>query len=263
ASSSIPFAGASAVMIVVLELALPLRALDATWTRRDRVAPMAVATWNDAAWDGAPAAALVVLDHPSLMSRVVAARASGLARADLVFVPAFDLRGPDATRALVLEPKLAPFYRDVALGAQPEELGFAQLAAARPLVLAFDPRWDRALARHLVPLGLTTRFESEPRGASDRRQGLEAFAPARDRLVRDSVARAEPTLSAATIRMLRSRAIAMAACGERDVLAIALDDLRPFSPDDEVAAVLVRRTVLGRGPIDVRDLSADGVVSRR
>ena len=47
----------------------------------------------------------------------------------------------------------------------------------------------------------------------------------------------------------------MAACGERDVLSRALDDLRPFAPDDAVANTLVRRIVTSKGPIDVHDLS--------
>jgi hypothetical protein len=47
----------------------------------------------------------------------------------------------------------------------------------------------------------------------------------------------------------------MAACGERDVLSRALDDLRPFAPEDAVASTLVRRIVTTKGPIDVRDLA--------
>ena len=47
----------------------------------------------------------------------------------------------------------------------------------------------------------------------------------------------------------------MAACGERDVLSRALDDLRPFAPDDAVASALVRRIVTSKGPIEVKDLA--------
>ena len=48
----------------------------------------------------------------------------------------------------------------------------------------------------------------------------------------------------------------MAACGERESLSHALDDLRPFSPDDKVAATLVRRMLTAKaGVIDVKDLS--------
>ena len=47
----------------------------------------------------------------------------------------------------------------------------------------------------------------------------------------------------------------MAACGERDVLSRALDDLRPFAPDDSVANTLVRRIVTSKATIEVRDLA--------
>ncbi len=47
----------------------------------------------------------------------------------------------------------------------------------------------------------------------------------------------------------------MAACSEKDILAHALDDLRPFAPDDPVANTLVRRMVTSKGTIDVKDLS--------
>ena len=50
---------------------------------------------------------------------------------------------------------------------------------------------------------------------------------------RDRLAKAiegDPELLGLTARLLRARAIALAAASERDVVAHALDDLRPFSP---------------------------------
>src|SRR5262249_50740328 len=144
----------------------------------------------------------------------------------------FDIHGREGQRALLLEPKLAPLYRDLALGVAPEELSLAQLGAQRPVLAAFDPRWDRALARHLVPVGLTSRFEPEPRGASERKKALDGFLVLKDRLVRLVVAKKDAELAAATATLLRARAIGMAATGERDMLSRALDDLRPFAPED-------------------------------
>ena len=140
-------------------------------------------------------------------------------------------------------------------GSTPEELSLATLASQRPMLASFDPHWDRGLARHFVPVGLTTRFEPEPRGASDRRRGLDAFSAGKERLVRVAVAKRDPDLASATATLLRGRAIGMAACGERDVLSRALDDLRPFAPEDPVANTLVRRIVTSKGPIEVRDLA--------
>ena len=254
-TARVPFAHASAALVVVLELVLPVRAADETLSRRDTRAPHASTIWNEVAWGAAPPAAVVLVSDPVTMRRIAAARATGEMRADLLVVPTFAMPSRATDRALKAEPKLAPLYRDIALGSTPEELSLATLATDRPLLAGFDPRWDRGLARHFVPVGLTTRFEPEPRGVSDRRRGLDAFTPAKERLVRVAVAKRDAELASATATLLRSRAIGMAACGERDVLSRALDDLRPFAPDDAVASTLVRRIVTSKGPIDVRDLT--------
>jgi hypothetical protein len=253
-TARVPFAHASAALIVVLELVLPVRAADETLSRRDTRAPHASTIWNEVAWGPAPPAAVVLVSDPVTMRRIAASRATGEMRADLLVVPTFAMRSRATDRALKAEPKLAPLYRDIALGSTPEELSLTTLATDRPLLAGFDPRWDRGLARHFVPVGLTTRFEPEPRGSSDRRRGLDAFTPGKDRLVRVAIAKRDADLASATATLLRGRAIGMAACGERDVLSRALDDLRPFAPDDAVASTLVRRIVTSKGPIDVHDL---------
>lgn len=255
ARARVPFAEASAALVVVLELVLPVRAIDETTTRRDVRAPRAATIWNDVAWGDAPPAAVLLVADRGTMRRIAVARATGEMRGDLVVVPAYDVQGRQGQRALVAEPKLAPLYRDMALGVTPEELSLARLGAERGLLATFDPRWDRALARHLVPVGLTSRFEAEPRGASDRKLALDAFTPSKERLVRVTVTKRDPELAAATARLLRARALGMAASGEREMLSRALDDLRAFAPDDPIGATLVRRVVTTKGPIDVRDLS--------
>jgi hypothetical protein len=250
----VPFAQASAALVVVLELVLPVHAADETLGRRAARAPNASTVWNEVAWGAAPPAAVLLVSQPATMRRIAASRATGHMRTDLLVVPTFALPSRVTDRALKAEPKLASLYRDVALGSTPEELSLATLASERPVLASFDPRWDRNLARHFVPVGLTTRYESEPRGASDRRKALEAFSVEKERLVRVAVARKDVELASATARLLRARAVGMAACGERDVLSRALDDLRPFAPDDAVANTLVRRMVTNKSHIDVRDL---------
>jgi len=254
ARAPVPFAQASAALVVVLELVLPVRAADESLTRRESRASRATAVWDEIAWGAAPPAAVLLITEPAQLVRIAAARAAGQMRDDLLVVPRFAFPSRMTDRALLAEPRLAPLYRDIALGAAPEELSLSSLAAHRPLLAAFDPRWDRALARHFVPVGLTTRFEPEPRGAGERRRALEQLGADKDRLSRIMVARPDPELAAVTASMLRARAITMAACGDRDVLARALDDLRPFAPDDAVATTLVRRTVTSKGPIVVGDL---------
>src|SRR5262249_23045159 len=154
------------------------------------------------------------------------------------------------------EPLLSPFVRDMALVGAPEELSLSSLASARPLAMVFDPRWDRALARHLVPAGLVSLFEPEPRGASDRRHALEIARPDLAALQLTAASRCDPELCAAAASLLRARAIGYAAAGDREMIARGLDDLRPFAPADPVASELVRRVVTGKGATQVKDLAA-------
>lgn len=254
ARARVPFAEASAAMVVLIELVLPVRSADEAFTRRDARAPHAAAIWNDLAWGSAAPAAILLIHDRATMGRIASARATGDFREDLVVVPAYEVQSRAGEHALLAEPKLAPLYRDMALDVPPEELSLSQLGAQRPVLANFDPKWDRALSRHLVPLGLTAKFEPEPRGASDRVRALDAFHVQKDRLVRIAIAKKDAELAAATATLLRARAIGMAATGERDVLSRALDDLRAFAPEDPVGTALVRRIVTTKGAIDVRDL---------
>ena len=252
ARARVPFAEWSAALVVVLELVLPLGALDQTSTERAARVPSASSIWNDIAWGSAPPASVVLVADRATMRRIATTRAVGELRADLVFVPQYDVLGRAGQNALLEEPKLAPLYRDIVLGLPPEELSLAELGAQRAVLATFDPTWERALSRHLVPLGLSGRFEAEPRGTSDRKKALDGLASAKARLV--TITKKDPALAAATSVLLRARAVGMAATGERDMLSQSLDDLRAFAPDDPTGAMLVRRLVTTKGAIDVHDL---------
>jgi hypothetical protein len=254
AEAPVPFARASAAMIVVLELALPVRLADEAFGRCEERARGLPALWDEVAWGDLPPGAIMLVRDPATMRRVVAARALGSMRPDVAIVPLFDLSGRLGSRELSREPKLAPFWRDLALGMAPEEFSLSVLAQSRPLVLPYDVKWDRALARHLVPAGLVTRYEPEPRGQSDRRKALEDFTPERERLQKAVLSPKDSELAAVTAHLLRVRLVSLAAAGERDIIGRGLDDLRPFSPDDPLASQIVRRVVTTKGPIEVRDL---------
>jgi hypothetical protein len=261
----LPFARASAAMILVLEGALPARAADDTSARADDRAKGTTSAWDRAAWGSFPAGAVVLVRDRRVQTRLYADRAAGELRADLALVPLFDLGGRGALRELGRDPKLAPIWRDATLLGAQEEWSLSSLAQERPLVAPYDPTWDRARARHLVPVGLFARFEPEPRGGSDRRRALDDFSPSvsppggallpseRDRLIK--AIEGDPELLGLTARLLRARLVAIAAASERDVVAHALDDLRPFSPRDTVAAELVRRMATSHGAIEVKDLA--------
>jgi hypothetical protein len=59
-------------------------------------------------------------------------------------------------------------WRDLVLYGSPRERSLSSVAMSRPLVLGFEPSWDRGLTRHLVPAGLLAVFRPEPRGGSER-----------------------------------------------------------------------------------------------
>jgi hypothetical protein len=270
----VPFARASAAMILVLEAALPARAADDSSARAEDRPKEASEAWDEAAWGALPAGAVVLVRDRRVETRLYAARATGELRGDLALVPLFDLAGRGAMRELSRDPKLSPIWRDAALLGAQEEWSLSSLASERPVVAAYDPTWDRALARHLVPVGLFARFEPEPRGGSDRRRALDELSPSASSPLagpvgpgtkaapvlpseRDRLAKAiegDPELVGLTARLLRARVVALAAASERDVVAHALDDLRPFSPRDPLAAELVRRMAASHGAIDVKDL---------
>jgi hypothetical protein len=252
ASAKVPMARASAAMVVVLELVLPVDTADETLARPAPAGTLSA--WDDVAWGELPPEAVLLLAGEPAWQRAEAARAQGSLRAD-VAVLSLDApsSGPSTQRALGSDPALLPLWRDVELSGAPSEASLAAVAAVRPVLLAYQPRWGRALAAHLVPDALLDRFELEPRGASDRRAALAAFGPRRQRLAR--LARGDVLLDALSARLLAARALLFATLDPRDADAIgaAIADVRAFEPGDPLASEILAR--LGaKGPARFDDL---------
>ena len=254
AAAKIPFARTSAAMIVLAALTFPVHFADDALARCVERARGQAATWDDVAWGALPAGSVLMVSDARIVRRIVASRAAGVLRGDLAVVPTYDLAGPIARRELAHEPKLAPFWRDMAIETLPEEFSLSSLAASRPLALVFDSRWEHGLARHLVPVGLVARYEPEPRGASDRKRALDGFGPKRDRLARATINERDIELIQATAILLRARAIALAATGDKDLVTRGIDDLHVFAPDDPVGSVIVARAAQKKGAVDVKGL---------
>lgn len=244
AGARLPLAQASATMVVVLESAMPVDAADEALQRALRRSSNAAAEWDALAWDELPPNAVVLVTDARLFSRARAAAARGAIRGDIDVVPTF-AHGAFARRVLARDAALVPLWRDLELAGSPTEASLSSLATARPLAMAYEPRWGRSLSRHLVPIALFDRFEPEPRGASDRSRALDVFGPKRERLSR-ACAR-DPDLAAAAAYLLRARALSVASGGDRDLVGRAIEDLHAFAPDDAVAAQIVSRVVLGKG----------------
>jgi hypothetical protein len=230
ATARVPMAHASAAMVVVLELAIPADMADDALVRAAPRASGAAAAWDDAAWATLPPRSVVLVTAPPVYARALAARSCGALRDDVTVVPTF-LHDSRAWRGLADDPALLPLWRDLELVGVPGEAALSSLAALRPVVMSYEPRWGKTLAKHLVPATLFDRFEPEPRGASDRRAGLDAFAPVRDRLSRAIAADRE--LKAAAVILLRARALLAAdLSSDADLVARTAADVKAFAPGD-------------------------------
>ncbi len=246
ARANVPFAHASAAMIVVLELTFPAIALDDSALRANDRKNKLGSHWDEEALADLPEHSIVLISDSTVMRHLDAARATGSLRDDLLIVTLNSVGGRTTLRALAMEPKLAPVVRDVALTGQVAEFSLATLAVERPLFAQYDSRWDRSLTRHLVPEGIFDRFEPEPHGVTDRRKGLDAFLPLRQKLARDLSLPRDVAMTNMTATLLRSRLDALIAIDERETLPRAIDDLRAFAPDDPIANRLVLKLVASR-----------------
>jgi hypothetical protein len=261
AGTRLPFARASAAMVVLLELALPVSEADESLARDSSLArARAASSWNDLAFGVLPPRTVVVATDPRLLARARAARAVGELRGDIAVVTVSGTGVSLEPRALAGDVALVPLRRDLELSGVPSEASLSSLAAKRPIAMVYEPPWGRAIARHLVPSVLLDGFAPEPRGASDRRRALDDFAPQRLRLVR-AVTRAgdpperDPDLVRATAYPLRARCLELASGADRDLVGRTIEDLHAIAPDDPIAAQIVARMAGSRGAPRVDDLS--------
>jgi hypothetical protein len=248
----VPYARASSVMVVVLLLALPMKTADDTSMRLGEGLDKTSAWSTDTVLPLAPHAAIVV-DAKPIVQLLIALRASGELAPDITVVPTSDVTGRVASHAVLRDPALAPLARDLVLSGSPQEYALSAIATARPVFVAYDPRWDRALARHLLPQGAFDRFLGEPRGPSDRKRALDAFGPVRDRLAKST--RGDSELRRTTASLLRARALAVGAAGDKEAAKRTVEDLRHFAPSDPTGGEIVKRIVAADGPVDVADLA--------
>jgi hypothetical protein len=228
AAARVPFARASAAMVVLLEAVIPVEAADdaiATGGPAHARAVRAVEAWDGAVWGALPPRSILLVADPRVALRARAAKAQGSLRADVAWVD-LEARPAFLSRAFASDPALLPLWRDLALAGAPGESSLSSLATTRPVFTAYDPRWGAPTGRHLVPWRLFDRFEPEPHGSSDRRRALDEFAGVLDVLA----ARIgdDPDLLDVTARLLRARAAVLSAVGDRALADRAAQDLAAF-----------------------------------
>ncbi|MEO8876582.1 MAG: hypothetical protein ABI461_13410, partial [Polyangiaceae bacterium] len=246
ARAQVPFAQATASMIVILELTFPAVAFDEASLRANDRKNTLGSHWDEEALADLPEQSIVLVSDPRVMRHLLAGEALHTMRSDLVILTLQDIGGRATLNALAAEPKLAPVIRDVALTGQVTEFSLASLASTRPLFVQYDPRWDKSLTRHLVPGGVFDKLEPEPHGVTDRKKALEAFLPLRTKLARDVASPRDVEMTAITASLMHARLDALVAIDERETLPRAIDDLRAFAPDDPIANRLVFKLVASR-----------------
>jgi len=249
----IPFAFVSSLLCLLFGVSVPARLLDDTLTRSNAHTRILAGAWDEATWGSAPSRAVFLATDARWFLRALAARIAGDLRGDIEIVPLFDLTHRLAAVELYREPLLASMYRDIALGARPEEWSLAKLSSVRGTLLPFPPDWDQGIVRHMIPNGLFVQFEAEPRGMSDRKKALESFSSLREVLVEANV-RGDPELAALTVRAFRSRIALQAESGERELLSKTIEDLRAVAPEDPLIDKIARRMVTTKGAMHVTDL---------
>ncbi len=249
ARANVPFAQASAAMIVVLELTFPAIALDESSLHATERKNRLGARWDDEALGPLPEHAILVISNDRVMRHLTASQAARTLRSDLVVLSLGDIGSPATLRALTEEPLLAPLVRDVALTGNVTEYALASLSEVRPLFVMHDPKWDKSLTRHLVPAGVLDSFEPEPHGRTDRQRALEAFLPLRQKLEKELALPRDPEMTAITAALMHARLEGLVAIGERETLPRAIDDVRAFAPGDALASSLVMKLVMSHGPL--------------
>jgi hypothetical protein len=260
AETRLPFARASAAMIVLLELALPVAEADESLARdRSRERARAASSWNDLTFGVLPPRTVVLATDLRLLERARAARAVGELRGDIAVVAVLATGVALEPRALAGDAALVPLRRDLELSGAPGESSLSSLATVRPVAMVYEPAWGRAIARHLVPSVLLDGFAPEPHGASDRRRALDDLALQRQRLVRSvnlagDPPERDPDLARATAYPLRARCLELASGADRDLIGRAIEDLHAIAPDDPIAAQIVVRMAGSRGAPRVDDL---------
>lgn len=249
----IPFAFVSSLLCLFFGVSVPVRFLDDTLTRSNAHTRILAGAWDEATWGSAPSRTVFLATDARWFLRALSARLAGDLRGDIDIVPLYDLTHRLAAVELYREPLLASMYRDLALGARPEEWSLAKLSSARGTLLPFPPDWDQGIVRHMLPNGLFVQFEAEPRGMSDRKKALDSFSSLRATMVEANV-KGDSELAALTVKAFRSRVALLAESGERELLSKTIEDLRAVAPDDPLIDKIARRMVTTKGPMHITDL---------
>ncbi len=223
AEARVPLARTAAGLFVVLELVIPVDAADESLVRCARRASATTAWWDDAVWSTLEPRTVVLLDDERARDRAAAAAAQAMLRSDIVVVSG---KAKSGLQGGPIANDLLPLWRDLALSGSPSEASLSALASARPFVASYEPTWGAAIGRHLVPAELVDRVAPEPRGTSDRRRALDAFAPARQQL--SARLAGDPDLRGVTEALLHARALLLASIGDRDLAGRAAADARLF-----------------------------------
>lgn len=256
----LPLTRPASALLVVYGFSLVFVAAEDSARAAEERAQNLTERWTDEALLSLPPKSLLLLRSETISRRLLAARALGGARPDLLIVPTASLHQSSVRLDLVeQEAALVPIVRDVLLAGKPSELALTGLADARPMFVELDPSWDSRLYPHLVPRAFFSEFAPHPLGRSDRQLAVQAgpdrLAPLTRALASTSASdRATRGILAAA---LAERAVVLEALGDRTASIEVTDDLLKLAPEHAVGRSLQARfSQKSRGSLDVRALLA-------
>jgi hypothetical protein len=225
----------------------------------DRSAWRGADAFTDAALEELPPRAALLVRSRAAAWRIWAAQLAQGTRPDVLVVPVpatGDARL--ALRLLRAEPALQKALQDISLEGRPGEEALTMLADARPVLVEFDPAWDRRVESHFVPDHLWLRFAPEPRGPSDRKAAFADLHRRAEGVLAASLVGGKPDVDTAS--MLRARlvdgALVAALLGDRDEAAGLAARIGALPGGELFSAELMQRILATKsGPVDVKGLA--------
>lgn len=255
-SRPVPFARPASVLALAFAGTLVLQQVERS-TARPAPAMNGAEIWTDAALQRLPPRSVLLVESAVLSSSLLAAQLLAGVRPDVVTVPLPLLqRGTLAAQLLRRVPELAPVLRQLAVQGWADEAALDRLAAARPLFMELDPRWNTRLLAHLRPEGLWLAFQRRELGSLERRDAVEEsrFVLARLREQLEWTGALDAATRAVLAAPLRQRALLLAALGEGELAASTARELLTLLPGDALAVELLKRLERQQGRVALRSL---------
>ncbi len=250
----IAFARTNSTLLLLLFSALPVVRFDSALSRLDEARANNQSRWDLYAFGTMPQGAVALIADERMRWRMAAARMGGGWLSGVAMMDPTHPASAVATRVIAQEPRLHEAWRALLFQGRLSEFGLSLVAESRPVLMHCDPKYDRALLRHLMPTRVLSEYEREPRALSDRKRALENARRETQAYARLLEAMSEGAGRQLGVQQLRRRVLCVAAAGDRDLVPVLAEDVMRVTGQDAFIDVILRRAREGQGSVDVKDL---------